>query len=86
MSRSQSTLDQLRDRQPSARCQPSPETVIRFVCVRPAHVASAIPGVVVSFVTHHGTCGYCPGQAGGHHEWTDTHGVTAAALLRGSGG
>jgi hypothetical protein len=48
---------------------------------RPAHVASAIPGVVGSFVTHNGTCGYCPRQADGRHQWTDTHGITAAALF-----
>jgi hypothetical protein len=63
-------------------CAAAPDTLIRFACTRPAHLANAIPGVMGSLVTLHGTCGYCAGQAGDHHEWVATGGVALASLLR----
>ena len=71
---------------PRAPCGPdgraAEEIVIRFVCVKPAHVASSLPEKLGTLVSRSGTCGYCPGQASGAHVWRNNIRVTLADLLK----
>lgn len=78
---SNSTLERLGIPRLLGPCPPDADMVIRFVCTGRRTWRARSPGLVGSFVTHNGTCGYCPRQADGRHQWTDTHGITAAALF-----
>jgi hypothetical protein len=57
--------------------------VVRYICVAPSHVASAVPGELGTLVEHSGTYGYCPGHAGGRHCWHNNVCVTLDRLVRG---
>ena len=57
--------------------------VVRYVCVTPSHVASAVPGEVGALIEHSGTYGYCPGHASGRHRWRNNICVTLDRLVSG---
>ena len=59
------------------------EIVVRYVCVCPSHVASAVPGELGALIEHSGTYGYCPGHASGRHHWRNNIHVTLDKLVRG---
>ncbi len=54
---------------------------VEFVCTRPGHLESAIPGELGRLVTHSGAYGYCSGHAAGAHAWSPTRGLTLKELL-----
>jgi hypothetical protein len=59
------------------------QIVVRYVCVTPSHVASAVPGEVGTLIEHSGTYGYCPGHAAGRHHWRNNIHVTLDRLVSG---
>ncbi len=58
---------------------------VEFVCTRPGHLESSVPGELGKLVAHSGAYGYCPGHAGGAHAWAPTTCLTLEELLARSG-